>query len=288
MLKMLPRLNTYDSKRLAPTALVQTPKFMPNRLKDLLSDLSKLNVMVLKLPGETFTQFRNLPFELRTKIWQDAANHPRILLLTDNWHKKAENRESIENHNNVPALLHACSEARKEGLKHYTACTKRCSPHDPIHNEFGHQLGWFSCTAKKVYVNFVADHFLRRTYKGDYISIGKLQLERADLAKIQIVDLPDVEYSTTRLSDIPFFRLLGNLRELNVLVNFNALANSTDRELLMQDLHAEKPGASVIPPRWRYQGRLPNNLQRLNCIHKDTSRSPEEIDPIPTHADFTT
>ncbi|KAE9365522.1 hypothetical protein N431DRAFT_496593 [Stipitochalara longipes BDJ] len=271
LLEKLPRLALYNSKHFT-TTLNPIPKFVPNRLKNLLSDLPKLTVLESELCLDKFTLFPNLPTELRTKMWNYACHHPRILLLTDNWHARANNRESIDNHNKAPTVLHTCSEARGEGLKYYTACTKQ------------------------IYINFAVDHFRRQAYQiQDAIPLDKLQLEVSDLAKIQIIDLPHKQCQWRVLSELSLFLLLNYLREVNMLVDFNItrLLQTIRKEPLMQDLHARHVGKECISQIWsKSPGKSSksgssNISQNFSICYKFFSRDHEELDPIPTHADFT-
>ncbi|KAK0624130.1 hypothetical protein B0T14DRAFT_517564 [Immersiella caudata] len=66
--------------------------------------------------AEQFTVFPGLPTEIRLFIWEHACRTERILpLLPGKGHLVPAIHPSLA----VPPLLHACSEARAVGLKHY-------------------------------------------------------------------------------------------------------------------------------------------------------------------------
>lgn len=76
-----------------------------------------------------FPQFPKFPGEIRIKIWDYAAHHPRDVQLSicgslqlvddDQETKKATGSCHVVSLNPVPGLLHACVESRYEGLKTY-------------------------------------------------------------------------------------------------------------------------------------------------------------------------
>jgi len=166
-----------------------------SRLTSLLTSLSLVSISQPTVTLFSFKPFPKLAPELRLKIWAYAACQPRTLLLSDNWDAPVTdpNRKVIENGNDVPAMLHTCSEARQEGLKYYTACTKRNSKQNNIHAD--QALNKSQSPNRKVYINFNADRFLvsedQSWWDGnEQVSSTDFELEPQDLAKIQIVDLP--------------------------------------------------------------------------------------------------
>lgn len=187
-LESLPELADYDSPRVEATTLNPIPQIIPNRLSNLLSHLPKLNVVdSICRPLEMFTFFPHLPKELRLKIWNYATRQSRTLLLSVTWYWGRE--ESIENENKVPAVLHTCSEARQEGLKHYTACARRC----PFHSFDGRHIRGSTCEkqgclSKYVYINFDVDRFLCHDCTED-ADLGDYQLDEKDLVMIQFLDI---------------------------------------------------------------------------------------------------
>ncbi|KAI0380835.1 hypothetical protein F5Y04DRAFT_92723 [Hypomontagnella monticulosa] len=80
-----------------------------------------------------FTRFRELPPELRIKIWQHAMPDPRTVVVKSPYARQKQTPRSLEeamsNPRNqeeswssttqIPALLHVNAEARYEALKHY-------------------------------------------------------------------------------------------------------------------------------------------------------------------------
>ncbi|PVH70508.1 hypothetical protein DL98DRAFT_540777 [Cadophora sp. DSE1049] len=107
------------------------------RLKSLMTQLSKLDLHHGTPILKKFTLFPKLPLELRLKIWGFAANVERIVSLSFTLDGQAwvdVSRLTIRNENraqcSVPAVLHICSESRKEGLRYYTACWDKCAGHN--------------------------------------------------------------------------------------------------------------------------------------------------------------
>jgi hypothetical protein len=168
--------------------------------------------------------FPNLPLELRLKIWSYAGDHPRTLQLTATWDNELGG--GIEGNNQVPGILQACSESRQEGLKHYEACTKRCSWSEEIHDTNGHVESRKPCPASKVYINFDFDRFylkkievVEQCRQPVYDSVVAYQLERKDLAKVQILDIP-WEFRTTNTlhESVTIIGEAKSLREMNFIV----------------------------------------------------------------------
>jgi hypothetical protein len=189
------------------------------RMRDLLSKLPNLTVAGFPKDLETFTLFPNLPLELRRNIWGYAGDHPRTLQLISTRYMKKPGG-SIEGHNKIPGILQACSESRKEGLKHYTACTKRCICLEWIHDTNGHVESRIPCTASKIYINFDVDRFYLqkmvdwdRVYRRD--SLTAYQLERRDLAKFQLLDIPWVYARVIFLDESVMIHETKRLREVN-------------------------------------------------------------------------
>jgi hypothetical protein len=193
-----------------------------SRLTSLLTSRPPLSI---PQPTETLFSFKLFPKlapELRLKIWTYAACQPRTLLLSDNWDAPATdpNRKVIENGNDVPAILYTCSEARQEGLKHYTACTKRNSKHNNTHAD--QALNKSQSPNHKVYINFNADRFLvsedQSWWDGEeQVSLTDFQLEPQDMAKIQTLDLPWHEWDMEDTPGVVLLRLAQDLVELNLI-----------------------------------------------------------------------
>jgi hypothetical protein len=192
------------------------------RMRELLCKLPKLTVAGFPEDLNTFTLFPNLPLELRLKIWSYAGDHPRTLQLTDTWDLQ-EQGVGIEGNNQVPGILQACSESRQEGLKHYTACTKRCAWSEKIHGTNGHVEARTPCPDSKVYINFDVDRFyLQRMKVPDRVrprdSLASFQLERRDLAKIQFLDIPWEYDWVSFLGKSVLIKEAKSLRGLNFIV----------------------------------------------------------------------
>jgi hypothetical protein len=71
---------------------------------------------------DRFTLFPKLPPELRTKIWDEVCLEPRIVgvEVKDYHDSKWVSDYAFLPRTSAPAVLHACTEARKHGLKYYT------------------------------------------------------------------------------------------------------------------------------------------------------------------------
>jgi hypothetical protein len=246
----LPELTDYGSPRVEATTLNPIPQNIPDRLSDLLSHLPKLNVIdSICCPLETFTLFPNLPKELRLKIWNYATRQSRTLLLSGTWYLERTNldklqNESIENNNKVPAVLHTCSEARQEGLKHYTACAKRCSHDLSSRYSPSHRCEKQDCVNKQVYINFYADRFLCR-YFHDGAFLHEYQLDEEDLAMIQFLDIESEDpWGGLCRHHLMRFLLGERLKELNIVVKEDPwldtlLPNTIDKELNIKEYEKE-------------------------------------------------
>jgi hypothetical protein len=216
-----------------------------SRLTTLLSTLPPLAVPQPSEPLHTFKLFPKLAPELRLKIWGYAARQPRTLLLCNTWYLEEDNpfqlqRESIENNNKIPAILHTCSKAHQEGLKSYTACPKRCSKDVSLNDQHGHKDREQPCSSKKIYINFNLDRFLRREIDNYWwVREWEYYLEENDLARIQNLD---IEYEGVNLNYIggrDIFPLLRDLQELNLVVKSCTWSrpiwpNTIERSLTME------------------------------------------------------
>ena len=244
-LEPLPEVTDYESPRVEATTLNPILQNIPNRLSDLLSHLPKLNVVdPICRPLETFTLFPDLPIELRFKIWNYSSRQSRTLLLSDTWHMdrrlKFRKIESIENEskNKVPAVLHTCSDARQEGLKHYTACAKRCPR--KFYNFFNRQIPAHTCekqgcVSKHVYVNFDADRFLCRNFAGGVLP-SELQLDKKDLVMIQFLDIECEDAWSSGFGGLNQRRL----KELNIVVKEHAWGGSLWPNTIDRELHIKE------------------------------------------------
>ncbi len=189
----------------------------------LLSKLPNLTVAGFPKDLEKFTLFPNFPLELRLKIWSYAGDHPRTPQLADTWDLE-EQGVGIEGNNPVPGILQACSESRQEGLKHYTACTKRCSWWEEIHDTNRHVESQIPCLASKVYINFDVDRFYLQIMGGsDGItrrdSLASYQLEKRDLAKIQLLDIAWEYARVSSLRKLVIIDKAKSLREVNFIAS---------------------------------------------------------------------
>jgi hypothetical protein len=139
------------------------------RLQELLSMLPKLKIP--KVPAK-FELPQKLPFELRILIWNFASFHPQTIALRLGYDFVAAKGIIIKNTNTVPAILHVCSEARKEALKRYETITnwpvwdsrstssfREALQEDP-HMWMERQREIASNGGRKLYVNFLVDRFL--------------------------------------------------------------------------------------------------------------------------------
>jgi len=165
-------------------------------------------------------------------------------------------------------VLHTCSEARLEGLKHYTACAKRCS-----HNFYNRHVPWYTCenqgcVSKHVYVNFNTDRFLCRNFP-DGALLDEYQLDKKDLAMIQFLDIECKVPWLWGLSHFNPILLGGRLKVLNIVVKKQAcgeepfLPNTIDRELSLKE----------------YKKKLMNYIERYReKIRKERRVSEDEED----------
>jgi hypothetical protein len=195
-----------------------------SRLTTLLSTLPPLAVPQPSEPLHTFKLFSKLAPELRLKIWGYAARQPRTLLLCNMWYLEEDNpnqlqRESVENNNKIPAILHTCSEARQKGLKSYTACPKRCSKDMSLHDQHGHKDREQPCSSKKIYINFNLNRFLHRGFDNNWSLRREYPLEDNDLVRIQYLDIESEEdVERDYFGELDIFPLLRDLQELNLVV----------------------------------------------------------------------
>lgn len=67
----------------------------------------------------TFTNFANLPPEIRSQIWEYALPNPRIIHIKGNIRELNEGKRCFADSVDHPVLLHACHESRTIVLKHY-------------------------------------------------------------------------------------------------------------------------------------------------------------------------
>jgi hypothetical protein len=65
----------------------------------------------------TFHCFQELPVEIRLKVWRETCRVHRIVEIICNLKRPKWNK--FASRTPAPALLHACQEARMEGLRHY-------------------------------------------------------------------------------------------------------------------------------------------------------------------------
>ncbi|KAN0102845.1 hypothetical protein V8E51_011158 [Hyaloscypha variabilis] len=114
----------------------------------------------------TFTPFSRLPRELRDKIWTDVCFVPRYI---DLWTKQVivsvkvgvdgleYRREGYRYYscNNIPSLLHTCSEARAIGLRHYSL------DFSPNYHKATKEIEIACCTPATIYINWFCDFVAR-------------------------------------------------------------------------------------------------------------------------------
>ena len=75
-------------------------------------------------PDTPFTRFSGLPIELRCRIWAFAATHRRFVCISDHAPQSSKrcrstNTRLCRSTTLTPAILHASSESRTEGLRYY-------------------------------------------------------------------------------------------------------------------------------------------------------------------------
>jgi hypothetical protein len=111
-----------------------------------------------------FTVIPKLPVELRLKIWKHACYHGRNVSL---WSVPLEGSIAIAgeevvvkpfkwmSHHRIPAILHACSEARVVGLQHYTLTFDSRVEKQETEAIGGVKLT--PTTPPRIYVNFAVD-----------------------------------------------------------------------------------------------------------------------------------
>jgi hypothetical protein len=128
--------------------------------------MSRLNNLLTGIPNleippptqeEKFHLFPDLPLELRNKIWQLAANEPRIIILDDR-QRPPSNRYSwsstVPQQQRHPGILHTSKEARAEGMRHYELCWEKTKGSSNAQHRRG--IHWW---ANAVFVNFHVDVF---------------------------------------------------------------------------------------------------------------------------------
>lgn len=108
-------------------------------------------LVILSRPPATFTRFPNLPYELRSTIWNYAIRVPRIVSV--------QSIVMTKKREPTPPVLAVCQESRLEGLNHYERV--------PIHRtqysdqDFSQVSSQVSRTGKELvgysYINFELD-----------------------------------------------------------------------------------------------------------------------------------
>lgn len=74
-----------------------------------------------------FPRFRDLPAELRSKIWEEKMKEPRFIALRSIiGHKIMTRGPTYLVTVNLPALLHTCQESRSEITRYYSVHSKNC------------------------------------------------------------------------------------------------------------------------------------------------------------------
>ncbi|KAJ3573192.1 hypothetical protein NPX13_g4789 [Xylaria arbuscula] len=104
----------------------------------------------------TFAKFRELPAELRIKIWQFAMPEPRALVIKSPYSRKTvptsldkvlpgglDGAETWHSPAEVPALLHVNCEARHEALKHYSLSLGVGQAEPRVYVDFDHDTLFF-------------------------------------------------------------------------------------------------------------------------------------------------
>jgi hypothetical protein len=81
-------------------------------------DLATGNPLRESIPP-TFTNFANLPPEIRSQIWEYALPNPRIIHIKGNIRELNEGKGCFADSLDHPVLLHACHESRTIALTHY-------------------------------------------------------------------------------------------------------------------------------------------------------------------------
>jgi len=97
-----------------------------------------------------FPLFSQLPQELRLKVWKMATEDGRVVIIQDRekplrWTLPASMSRGFSSPTPIPAVLHACSEAREVALKNYLLCS-------PAHANHG-----VAGLPARIYFNFRCD-----------------------------------------------------------------------------------------------------------------------------------
>jgi hypothetical protein len=94
------------------------------RIQNLVAQLPRLELQTPLRPLTEFTIFNRLPRELRSLIWKLAAHVSRLVILEPEVFNiyAAHRPHQWWGQSRVPAILHASSEAREQGLIWYDAC----------------------------------------------------------------------------------------------------------------------------------------------------------------------
>ena len=78
-----------------------------------------------------FTCFGKLPAEIKIMVWSFATAEPQLVFVESKWFLKGHGRSQLMT-THIPAVLHACIDSRKMGLKTYKLCLSNLFIH-PIY-----------------------------------------------------------------------------------------------------------------------------------------------------------
>ncbi|PVH70507.1 hypothetical protein DL98DRAFT_597750 [Cadophora sp. DSE1049] len=198
-----------------------------SRMKALLSALPSLET---RPPGATcFSQFPDLPRELRNRVWSDAAFEKRTVKLIYRSHAKLDPSLgflTIQNQSRHPAILHTTKEAREEGLRYYERVLETRRPWKATFGLSGIGEMTERYQSNVVYVNFEVDDFLfsmpapgspapwSRFSSEHSFNYRKEALER--ISRLTIETTAPVRQEL--LNSVHYFAKLGKLTKMELII----------------------------------------------------------------------
>ncbi|KAF2743580.1 hypothetical protein M011DRAFT_461606 [Sporormia fimetaria CBS 119925] len=172
-----------------------------------------------------FHCFRCLPFELRLQIWEFTFEPRTVKLRYKHYHPWSQ----LVCANPIPAILHACREARSVGLKVYGKALANCG------SELLEMKKGPGKKEKRAFHAHVAKLDFYINWDLDTISIGKMRLEfllpvKTRMQRLKLdrdwddsfwEDSNDVGYERDEHNKLGHF---GNLREIHVVTKDKELS----------------------------------------------------------------
>ncbi|KAI9642067.1 hypothetical protein NHQ30_009938 [Ciborinia camelliae] len=175
---------------------------------------SRLSTNVMPV-ATNFRRFRELPTELRLRIWRFALPDQRIVLLKpcDIWIKEEQSntnreRQLPDDHQEnqvptyrhvsifasehpIPTMLSACGESRMVALEHYELLFSCC---DDFQDRLAFARTYFDCSVDILYLNLETFAHYALEYDGMFEN-GLENMDPDHLSKIQnlAIRIPDVE-----------------------------------------------------------------------------------------------